>query len=382
MVDQPRLPLQPAGAARGADLEVRIASENAWFGGEAFSDWTSLEVHRSLFSAAGSFKINTAHHRPWPMRPDTGVSIRMGGDPVLAGYVDALNSSVSGESKSLTFAGRDNTAVLADCSHQNDPGEFNNLTVREIVTKICEPFGIPVSAVGLTADNVGADLLYTFRLQPGEKAWTAIDRVLRLRGYLAFAPGDGGLRITRLADGDSSGEIIEGPNGNVLSSKIVWSHVSRHSIYKVRGQAVGGDENWGTLVVQPEGSAVDDGVRRFRPLTVLAEAQIDSASADLRAQWEASFRAAKAASCKVVVQGWKRLDRDKEPRLWRVNETAWVEIPSQGVRQRLLVDDIVFKRSNDGGTTTSLNLVRRDAYNPKPEVSTDKEPFSDLLGEL
>ena len=383
MVDQPPLPKQPAGAALGAELEVRISSENAWFGGEVFSDWTSLEVHRSLFSAAGSFKINTAHRRPWPMRPDTGVAVSMGGEPVLSGYVDALNSSVTGEAKSLSFAGRDNTAVLADCSHENEPGEWHNLTVREIVTEICTPFGIEVSAKGLTANNVQSlDLVYDFRVQPGEKAWTAIDRLLRLRGYLAFSPGNGALRITRLGDGDGGGEVIEGPAGNVLASKIVWSHVSRHSIYKVRGQAVGGDDGWGTLVIQPEGSALDDGVHRFRPLTVLAEGQIDSASADTRAEWEATYRAAKAASCKVTVQGWKRLTRDGEARLWQVNETVWVEIPSQGLRQRLLVDDLVFKRSDDGGTTTTMNLVRRDAYNPKPKVATDKEPFADLLGEL
>ena len=381
MVDQPWLS-KLIGTALGTELEVRVGTNNAWFAGEVFSDWTSLEVHRSLFSAAGSFKINTPHARPWPMRPDTEVSISMGGEPVLAGYVDALNSSVTGETKSLSFAGRDNTAALADCTHENEPGEWHNLTVREIVTEICKPFGVHVSAVGLTADSSSADLLYNFRVQPGEKAWTAIDRLLRLRGYLAYSRGDGGLRISRLAAGDSGGEVIEGANGNVLTSKITWTHVNRHSIYKVRGQAVGGDENWGTLVIQPEGSALDDGVQRFRPLTVLAEGQIDSASADTRAQWEATYRAAKSASCKVTVQGWKRLQRDGDSKLWAVNETVWTEIPSQGLRQRLLIDDLTFRRSNDGGTTTTLNLVRRDAYNPKPEVSTDKEPFADLLGEL
>ena len=48
----------------------------------------------------------------------------------------------------------------------------------------------------------------------------------------------------------------------------------------------------------------------------------------------------------------------------------------------MLIDDIRFRRSLQGGTTTELNLVRPDAYNPKPEVDPVEEPFADFLGEL
>jgi prophage tail gpP-like protein len=377
---QPQAPGQPASPRRGDDVEILIREGHPWYEGEIFSDWKSLEIHRSLFTAAGSFKIDAAHQRPWPLRPEVDVQIKLAGHAVMDGVVDSLKSAVEGDNKSLQFAGRDNTAALVDCSAQNEPGEWRDVTVRQIIKDIAKPFFVKISALGRLGDEE-SDKIPVFKLQPGERAWTAIERATRLKGYTAFAYGDGSLRLSRIGDDWAHVELIEGEQGNILSSNITWSHVDRFSTYVVRGQSAGGDEGWGSSVLEAEGRARDGSVSRDRPLLLIASGQINPADAQAQAQWEASIRAAKSAKLKVQVAGWRKTPHPTSD-IWRLNQKIHCTIPSQGLDQQMLIDDIRFRRSLQGGTTTELNLVRPDAYNPKPEVDPVEEPFADFLGEL
>ena len=362
------------------EVEVRVSAENFFYGGEAFSDWTSVEVSRSMFNASGSFKIKAAHRQPWPMRPDTGVEIWIGGELVLTGFVDGVESSVDGDSKSLSFAGRDNTAILVDATQENSPGEWRKLTVKKIVEAIASPFKVKVSTIGQTADGE-ADVIDLFRVNPGEKAWSAIERVLRLRGYLAYAVGDGTLRISSVGQNYADAELVEGPDGNIQKSKVTWSHMDRYSVYKVLAQADGGDDAWGTAVLAAEGRAWDDNVRRFRPLTIVGDVQMSPEASERAAQWEASYRAAKSGTLTVTIGGWKRTLYSGEQKLWRVNELLHCEIPSQNFRRQMLIDSVAYKRDDAGGTRSILTLVRKDAYDPKPTVDEETESFSNFLGE-
>jgi len=372
----------------GHEVTILINKGNPWHVGEQFADWTSLEIVRSMARAVGTFRIDTAHSRPWPLRPEVDVSIDVAGHPALRGHVDSLKSSVSGDRKTLTFAGRDLTSALVDCSAMNEPGEWRGLTVRKIIEAIAEPLGVTISGSSLRG-NLETDKIEVFKLQPGERAFTAIDRAARLRGLLTYAYGDGTLRIATAGQDRAGVQLLEGEQGNILSSEINWSHVDRFSEYRVRGQSTGSDEGWGAAEYQPEGLAHDPEVLRYRPLLVIAEGQIAPADAATRAEWEASFRASRAARLKVVVQGWTKRqhqalgdDEDTEDELWRVNELIACTIPSQGFENEMLIDTVRFRRSGDAGTTTELTLVRLDAYEPKPVVDQAAEPFGDFLGEL
>ena len=373
------------GPLKGDDVEIRIRDGKPWYSGEVFSDWLSVDVKRSMISASGSFSIKAAHRRPWPLRPEVSVAIRVAGESIMEGFVDGLTSKVSGSSTALAFTGRDNTAALVDCSATNEPGEWRGLTVRQILEEIAKPFDVPISAQG-DRGSTAADVMPVFKLQPGERAWNAIERITRQKGLMAYAYGDGTLRLARVGETWSDIELVEGERGNVLSSSIAWTHADRFSTIIVRGQSAGSDDGWGSGALEPEGTAVDELVSRHRPLIILASGQITSADARLQAEWESSVRAARSAKLKVTVAGWRKADPNTNKRatgpVWQVNEKIHCTIPSQGLDRQMLIEQVTFKRSGGAGTTTELSLVRPDAFDPKPKVATAAEPFADFLGEL
>lgn len=380
MTDQSQLPELSQSERRGEDVKVRTSEDNFFYGGAEFSDWVSLEVNRSMTTAAGSFKMVVAHSRPWPLRPGTGVRVSVAEHGVLTGAVNKLRSRTRGDDRSLRFVGRDATADLVDCSVRGGPGEWLGLTARQIISQICKPFSIPVSAQGALG-NSEADIIPLHRSQPGERAWAAIERILRMRGLLAYADGDGGLLISRIGLNYSDGELIEGEGGNVVETDIEWGDSERYSEYTVLGQGAGSDDGWADAVVGPAAQATDGSISRYRPLVLIAEGPVNESEAKLRAEWEAAYRAAKSASMKVTVNGWRQIEGVDRGRVWAVNELVHCRIPSQGLDQQMLIDSLSFRRDGGSGSQTILNLVRPDAYQPKPEVSEDAEAFADFLGE-
>ena len=380
MTDLTPLQETPEQERRGDQVKIQTSEENFFYGGEEFSDWKEIVVNRSMTTASGSFKMQAAHSRPWPLRPGSGVAISVAGELVLSGAVDGLKSLSRGDDRSLSFVGRDATADLVDCSQRNEPGEWLGLTARKLIEQICKPFGIPVHAQGALG-NTDADVLPLFRVQPGERAWAAIERILRLKGLIAYADGAGGLLISQVGMNYADAELLEGEFGNVVESDIAWNHVGRYSEYIVRGQAPGSDAGWGDAVIGPTATSYDEAVSRYRPLVVLAEGPINEADAKLRSQWEAAYRAAKAATLTVKVQGWRQVEGPAEGRVWAVNELVHCTIPSQGLNTQMLVDTLTFTRNGADGSQTSLGLVRPDAYRPKPAIASEDEAFADFLGE-
>lgn len=361
----PEHPGEPA--PRGDELALEIR-------GALFTGWEVVEVTRSLEAVSGSFRltVNPTARQPWPVRVQDEVKVRMGEDVLMTGWVDSFDGDSSRAGRSITVSGRDRTGDLVDCSPTNEPGQWIGRTLEQIAQAIAEPFG-----VGVRNERTPTEAFPLFTIQPGETAWTAIERAARLRATLAYSDGDGSIVLAEPAIRSAEADLIEGGQAaNVLRSRVTYSAQNRYSLIRVLGQQTGNDQGWGAAPAHVEGEATDSEITRYRPIVILAEGQTNVEVARARAQWEAITRAARGANLELEVAGWRELPGGPP---WSVNSLAYVVLPSWQIRGSMLIRGVSFQRSKSAGQTTTLSLVRKDAYRAQPDVDVEAQPFATLL---
>jgi prophage tail gpP-like protein len=320
--------------------------------------WKSVRVVRSMQHCASGFELGLAER--WsgqdvrlPVRPGARCTVMLGQVPVVTGHVDGAEVDMDNEGRTVSVAGRDLTADLVDCSAVRKPGQWRGAKIDAIAKDLCEPFGVRVRAEVDTGKP-----LASFALQLGETVFEALERAARIRGLLLVSDGAGALVLTRAGIQRSPTALVLGQN--VLKARVRLDMRDRYSSYTVLGQAPGGDNFNGPLVSQVRATALDPGVQRHRPL-VLTNSEPDlSATLQQRALWEANVRAARSLEVSVKVQGWAH---DGTP--WAPNCIVPVRLSAMDVDEDLLLTDVEYSL-DDSGTTSTLGLTRRDAYQVLP----------------
>lgn len=322
--------------------------------GTAFDGWKKVLVRRSLEALAGEFSLEVSE--PFPhdiparrVQIGSACEVHAEDDVALEGYVEAVAPSHSSTHHGLTISGRDRTGDLVDCSAIHSPGEWSGLRIDRIARILCEPFGVTVRAevdVGKAFER--------FRLQESETAFHALERMARHRGLMIVSNGRAEVVLTRRSAVRATTSLELGVN--IRAGSAPYSDVDRYSTYTVKGQRHGTDTLWGSQI-SSSAQAVDPHVERYRPLSMIAEAQADAGDLRDRAQWEASRRAARARRPTLTVRGW----RDAGGELWQPNRIVrvrddWLEIDAE-----LLIVTAAL-RYDAAGTVTELALARPEAF--------------------
>lgn len=332
--------------------------------GAALTGWKKVDITRRIDAASGSFSLAIQHIEPWPIRAGHEVRILIGGTLAMTGYVDDITAAIEKDSTTLEVSGRDRTEDLVDCAVPEDASELRGVTLEELALRVGEPLSVDV--ITRLAEDLPFEL---FRFNAGESCWSAIERACRLRGVLAFADQNGRLVLAFPATAMADTGIVYG-TPQLLSANLRWTHADRYRLYVVTGQRPGSDDAWGAAVAEVRGEAQDLSVERPRTLVKVAEGIVDQASADQYAQWLATVRAARSSTCTLKLLGWRQTARG---RLWSVNELVRVTIPRWRLNGELLLVNAV--RFSYPPRTTTLELVRRDAYSPEPQVEPENDPL-------
>ncbi len=336
-------------------------------GGQLYGGWKSATVKRSLTALAGGFTLQitpkwAGQREAWPIGPDDACELRMAGKTVITGFVDSLEMAISPEARTFSISGRDKTADFVDCSA--DDKQYTNVKLDALARALAKPFGLKVTMNGDAGAPFGM-----FQVNTGESGFEAIERACRLRGFLLTTDGVGTIVITKPGKSRAVTSLIEGQN--ILSATAKFNHTDRYSVYSVKGQRYGlQDDLPPDLRYRMEGKAYDPNVKRYRPHVIQAEAALGDADSKKRAQWEATNRAAKSASFTVEIRGWTQADGS----LWTPNLLVPVEIPSAGVKGDLLIVSTSMVLS-EGGELTSLDLARKDAFQPDTTIQEKADPL-------
>jgi prophage tail gpP-like protein len=341
--------------------------------GKAYEGWQQITVKRSLKAISGSFQLAVVDRWAeekvaWAIAPGNECQVLIGSDTVITGYVDDVSPKFDANSRSLSVSGRDKTLDMVDCSIDQKPGSWTNISLLALAKKLAAPFGVKVR---LDSGISAGDLFLSWKIQQGETCFESLDRAARLRGLLLINDGLGSIVITRAGSVRSGTELVQGQN--ILEASAQYSQKERFSEYTVKGQAAGLDEADPDVDFTPSATAKDSGVSRYRPLIIIAEGAVTKSTCQLRAKWEASVRVGKSSKISVKIPGW----RQNDGKLWTVNQVTQVKAPWLGIDLDMLITEVTFAKGD--GTTTDLQLEPTAAYVPDPTLINKKDPWRQLV---
>jgi prophage tail gpP-like protein len=326
-----------------------------------YEGWLSFSIVRSLEAPSGSFNLTVSDRwpgqgEPWPIQEGDECQLNLGGEALIVGYVDSVKYALSGQERSLTVSGRDKAGDLIDCSYVEKPDQWKGAKVSEIAADLAKPFGVKVTMEGEDGK------VENFKVEPGEKAFDALKRLLKLKGLFAWPDGQGGVTI--------GSRQFESMKVTLLQTHCISIDASREaqdrfSDYIVKGQRptvkAGGDTAQGKAASQVKDEAKDPDVKRYRPLMVVSDGA--GAEAKERALWEAAVRAGKATKVEAVIQGYRPFpDRP----IWALGKTLVLKAPAIGLEAELVISQVKFDLADNSGHTTTLSLTRTDAFLPEP----------------
>ncbi|HEX7821038.1 MAG TPA: hypothetical protein VF463_10515 [Sphingobium sp.] len=324
-------------------------------GGQLYAGWKDVTITRALDTLSGEFSLDlTDRERQGAARlalaAGGAVALKIDGETLITGYIDRVGPGLDPDSHPLSASGRDKSADLIDCAPDARPGSWSNTSIEAIVGELAKPFGIGVTAKASTAPKVRK-----FAIQQGETVSQSIERLMRMRGLLAVSTRAGDIEIITPANGAPVARLVEGEN--LLSLSATHDVSDRFSSYIVKGQAAGDDDVNGKAASAIVGRASDPGVKRHRPLVLIAEEQGDLATLEKRAKWEATTRAARGQEATATVLGWRRPDG----KLWDRDAIVELEAPSLYISSRMLIVSVTLQRSG-GGSTAELRLMPPEAF--------------------
>ena len=337
-----------------------------------FAYWKSANIRNGIEQIAGEFALTFAdrwskERESVPFSEGDECEVLVGDTLVIAGYIDDLETSISATETTDSLRGRDYTGDLVDCSAENSPDEFKDINLADLATKLCQPFGIKV----IQDADIG-EKFPIFKLQHGETVFEALDRAARMRGVLLTSAKDKGVFLTTPGVAKFTTPLVQGKN--ILTARKLSSYANRYSQYTVKGQQGGitldkfkGDEK------STSGVALDTVIKRFRPLTILAENQANTDVAKKRAEWESTNRAARSLSLSVTVQGWI----NSQGKLWLPNYLVDLEIPRLQIKAEMLITSCNYSISESAGSTTILELRDKKSYTLQPEIKKDYKAESE-----
>lgn len=328
--------------------------------GMIYKGWTALQAVGAIDAIAGEFAVSAEQAGDIMIYPGASAVLKLENQTVCSGYIGRTAANLSANDCGLTLGGADKTVDLAECSVMAEPDEWFNLTLCEIAIKLCAPFKIKVvNQVGDTGEA-----FKSFKIQPGESVFDALDRAAKARAVLATSDEAGNLVLTRAGLNGTAESLIYGENILEAAFSADWSN--RFSDYTVKNQTSLIDDTQESA--NATGTSRDLNVKRYRPLLQVVQNAEAGVSVSDMAAWEACVRSGCCAGIDVTVQGWAQSDGV----LWRKNTLSRVSIPRWGVDAKLLIKQVVFSLDK-AGAKTKLTLVSPDAYKRLPVVQKSKD---------
>lgn len=331
--------------------------------GVEYRGWKSVSISAGIERQARDFDLDVTDR--WPgatdiprrISPGDVCEVYIGDDKLLTGYVDATPIRYDGKTVSVGVKGRSKTADLVDCAAIHKGGQWSNAKIERIAADLAKPYGIEVVAEAST----GA-LVKKHNINPGETAFECLDRLLTLHQLLCTDDAEGRAVFVKAGSGGRCGTALK-YGENILEADAPLDGKARFSLYTVKGQRAGSNEDFGPAIAQVTGSASDATVKRYRPMVIVQHGQANAAICTDRARYEQLHRAAKALETTYTVQGWRQADGT----LWLPNKRVRVSDPVIGFDTELLIVEVIWKKSEEG-TRTLLRVGPESGYMPMPEA--------------
>lgn len=324
--------------------------------GQEYGGWKGVEITAGIERQVRDFTLSVTDK--WPGQKDLPRRIRPGDrcevfidqDQLITGYVDSTPIQYDGGSITVGVKGRSKTCDLVDCSAVTSPGQWRGTTIDRIAADLARPYGVDV----ISEIAVGAAL--THAIDQGETVFESIERMLKLRQFMATDDAQGRLVFISVGSGGRAKTALKFGE-NILGGSADLDFKDVYSEYICKGQRAGDDLDFGDAVAGVSASLKDDTVARRRVMLIKSSGQTDGGTAADRVKWEKAHRRGKAFATSYTVQGW----RQEDGTLWRHNKLVRVIDPIIGFDNDLLISEVTYEKS-DKGTLCHIRVSPPEAF--------------------
>ena len=325
-------------------------------GGESYAAWDSWSVESDLRTPADGFEL-TLHTKDTQslgtiLGEGKACTLSLGSDRVLTGHIDTVVHAVSRDGVTISVSGRDNAAVLVDCSAP--PVNMRNATLDEIVRKLVQPLGI--AQVDIPPDTKTPSRLVQYK--PDENAWDVLKKVADSYSLWPWMEADGRLVVGgpdySAAPVDQLTLRLDGKGNNVSSMSVRHAYSGRYNQIQVLAQHGQHDSDaLDRTRGQLHAEEYDDSVSKTRKLVVTTAASTTlwfSASVrDLMLESHLN-----ALEVQALVQG----HRTAKGVVWTPGQRVIVRSEPHGLEGTFFLMSRKLSLSRTAGPTTLLRLVQ------------------------
>ena len=320
--------------------------------GKTHGQWTNYDIVSDLLTPADDFSVTLG--RPVDAKPDAvragdKVEVRVGGDTVLSGRIDRVQTVTEKGGKTLTIQGRDDAGILLDCSAPL----FNaqDMDLNQIIEKIVKPLGLSKIRI----DAAKTDKTHKVQIEPGSRAWDALLEYAEANGLWPWLEPDGTLVVG--GPDYTAAPVAElvlranGQNNNIKRLEVNRDMAARYSEVTVLAQSHSGKNNI-------KATAKDESVKLHRPL-IVTEPDIDSqAQAQRKAKKRLADSRLEGLTITATVQG----HRTDDGTLWQPGQRINVLSEPDGIDAVYFLMARTFVGGRGQGTETVLTLKEDGAW--------------------
>lgn len=340
------------------------------FEGKTQELFDSITVNTSLDDICGTFTLETTLKENSPIdRGDLLVIKGSGGDisfgPInlIKGFIEEAKGSITNDSATVSFSGRD---ILGDLIDSSVPPEISltkgKIALPELCAKVIRGLGISASII----NEVGVMSPFSEKDMKavgfGGRAGSFLQSFARKRGVFLNTDGQGNLVIYAVPDGVAYPEKLT--KDSMLDRNFSYSDIDRFNKIEV-----GSEDNFAQKEVKDPDNAydrrsmfTDADVRATRYLQIQAEESMSDKELEGKAQEEANIRRARAFTFQCTVPTHK-YEKGKKIR---------VQDELSGVTGTFLIRAVTYYQS-EGGNTSLLTLCFPETYSGVGKRITDKK---------
>ena len=338
--------------------------------GNQFENFTSAvcEIRLDSLSSSFNFQAVATNGQALPFKVKDSCKVIVDGEIVLTGSIEVISSSYDAGSYQISIRGRDKTADLIDSTLDSiDDIRGDGLTLKTLIEKVISQLKIDISVIDLVDPepfNAAEDVISP---EPGDNAFSFIEKYARKRQVLLTSNSDGDLVIATNSGQTAPGavqHIIGANDNNVISSNFSFDTTGRFNIYKIISNQnpvalnLAGNTTLSSIAAQG-GFVVDSDINTGRQLIIVSEVPFSSRSCEDRAKWEADIRRARGLVYSAVVPFYRVNGVSGD--LWTTNRIYQIVDDFVGKVEPMLCNSVVYSLSIDD-RSTSLGFVGADSY--------------------
>lgn len=331
--------------------------------GRQFADWLSAEFSFSLDDGASSFQMSVSERwqgtffriwEEWKIQAGTQIKVYIHGKLALTGNVDTHESTASAEDHTVSIGGRAKTGDMVDSSIIHDGGyRWESQPIQGIAEEIAKPFGIQVTS------DVDLPTIRTFQVEAGAKAWEVLRQLSERSGALIVPQPEGGVRFERASE-----EVLPFTLHCHQNITVRNDYSGRHSHWVGSGQRHGYDGE-GIEAAQINAEVEDTAIKRYRPITVMAEGENDGITVKQIAEWRKARSVGDSLSATVTVPTFL----DPDGNIWWPNTKLRIRADRHALDREMLVSAVRYSVSGSG-TQCTLDLKHPASYTPRPQAKS------------